>query len=164
MVREGLKIENVCVCVCCTVFVNVCPPLQVARLQESLTEAKSESAVLREKVAAMTTTLEQQRQSDEEEREGLKKRADGLTQQNSLLHEEAEKMAARIITLQEQGRSETTPTVSVTMGTVATETESSTDQLWEIIRSVCINGGTSLTMTLLLLHLVSGLERFTVYL
>ena len=64
MVREGLKIENVCVCVCCTVFVNVCPPLQVARLQESLTEAKSESAVLREKVAAMTTTLEQQRQSD----------------------------------------------------------------------------------------------------
>ena len=95
-----------CVCVCCTVFVNVCPPLQVARLQESLTEAKSESAVLREKVATMTTTLEQQRQSDEEEREGLKKRADGLTQQNSLLHEESEKMAARIITLQEQGRSE----------------------------------------------------------
>ena len=125
-------------CVCCTVFVNVCPPLQVARLQESLTEAKSESAVLREKVATMTTTLEQQRQSDEEEREGLKKRADGLTQQNSLLHEEAEKMAARIITLQEQGRSKATPTVSVTTGTVATETESSTDQLWEIIRSVFV--------------------------
>ena len=124
--------------VCCiySIFLNVCPPLQVARLQESLTEAKSESAVLREKVAAMTTTLEQQRQSDEEEREGLKKRVDGLTQQNSLLHEEAEKMAARIITLQEQGRSEATPTASVTTGTVATETESSTDQLWEIIRSV----------------------------
>ena len=122
-------------CVCCTVF-NVCLPLQVARLQESLTEAKSESAVLREKVAAMTTTLEQQQQSDEEEREGLKKRVDGLTQQNSLLHEEAEKMAARIITLQEQGRSEATPTASVTTGTIATETESSTDQLWEIIRSV----------------------------
>ncbi|CAI8030304.1 hypothetical protein GBAR_LOCUS17183 [Geodia barretti] len=74
---------------------------QVAKLQQSLTEATSVSAVLREKFAAMTTTLESREESEREERERLAKRADDLAHQNQLLHEEAGKLSARILTLQE---------------------------------------------------------------
>ena len=111
--------------------------IQVAKLQQSLTEATSESAVLREKFAAMTTTLETREESEREERERLAKRADDLAHQNQLLHEEAGKLSARILTLQEVGRSaETTPApppVTVSMAT-SEMLESSSEQLWEIIR------------------------------
>ena len=115
--------------------------MQAVKLQQELTEATSESAVLREKVAVMTTTLAAREGSEREERERLTKRADDLTHQNALLHEEAEKLSARILTLQEAGRSiQTTPTpsqnaVATATGGGATETESSSsEQLWEIIR------------------------------
>ena len=83
----------------------------------------------------MTTTLERREEEEREERERLGKRAEDLTQQNKLLHEEAEKLSARILTLQEQHRTETTPTLTVSMATGSAEMlESSSEQLWEIIR------------------------------
>ena len=81
----------------------------------------------------METTLDQQTKLHVEEREQLSKRIEDLTQQNTVLHEEAEKLAAKVLTLQEQGRKDDTSTV--TIATVSTDTSSeSTDQLWEIIR------------------------------
>ena len=77
----------------------------------------------------METTLDQQTILHVEEREQLSKRIEDLTQQNTVLHEEAEKLAAKVLTLQEQGRKDDTSTVAIT--TISSE---STDQLWEIIR------------------------------
>ena len=104
-------------------------PLQLATLQQTLTATVSESSILQEKASSSQTSLEEQTKKHEEEREHLLRRAEDLAQQNSLLHAEAEKLSAKVLTLQEQGR-EATPTLLTT--TVTTET--SVDQLWEIIR------------------------------
>ena len=110
------------------------PSLQVTNLQQLLTEATSESSLLHEKLTSSLSSLEEQTRTHGEEREHLLKRAEDLSQQNALLHEEAEKLSAKILTLQEQGR-EATPTLPV--ATVSTDT--SADQLWEIIRWVSQN-------------------------
>ena len=107
-------------------------PLQLAAHQQTLTAAVSESSILQEKVSSSQTSLEEQTKKHDEEREHLLRRAEDLAQQNSLLHAEAEKLSAKVLTLQEQGR-EAMPTLLTT--TVTTETtDTSVDQLWEIIR------------------------------
>ena len=75
-------------------------------------------------------------------------RIEDLSQQNTLLHEEAEKLTARVLTLQERGREGvvspeggvvSTPVgmVSTPVGVVSASSETSSGHLWEVIRSVC---------------------------
>ena len=129
-------------------LISITPSPQVTRLQEALTESKSESSLLRDKLTSSQTTLQQRTTAQSEERETLTKRADDLSQQNALLHDEAEKLSAKIVTLQERGREALPP---LPVETVTTET--STDQLWEIIRytQTCIHIYKALA-TVLLIH------------
>ena len=101
----------------------------MTKLQLSLSEATSNSSLLHEELAAYKTTIEEQAKTHADEREHLTQRAEDLTKQNTLLHQEAEKLSAKVLTLQEQGR-EATPTLPVATASMDT----STDQLWEIIR------------------------------
>ena len=104
----------------------------MTRLQASLTEASSESSIHREKLSSLETTLDKQTRSHAEERDQFMKRVDDLSQQNSLLHIESEKLSAKLLTLQEQGRGEDTSSLP----TAAVIEDAPTEQLWEIIRFV----------------------------
>ncbi|XP_064382187.1 nucleoprotein TPR-like isoform X2 [Halichondria panicea] len=107
---------------------------QLKVTQQQLSETRSRGEVASAELAFALSGWEERERRLLEQCSSLETRSNDLTQQNTRLHQEAEKLSARVLTLQEQGGLDTSVGSLDTSG--GNLEDKSTEQLWEIIRFV----------------------------